>query len=334
MAIAFSKSSGLNDGLWKGVDRALIAVMQDTDNEKNHDDELVKALFNVKKSKKFGERTTGLTSFSNFDIVEEGVSAPLDDLQEGMGKLVQHKQFMKKFICTAEMAEDADIDTMKTASANFVRAYKRSRAEFASKALSSQGGNFVYGSTTLDKTTGDGEALFSVAHRGAKTGTDTQSNVFTNAFGEDSRTLYRLANVGRNFKNDSGQMMGYTFDTIVVPVNCPDMEDTIKRIIRSDLMPGSSYNDVNTQKGLWKLVVDHHWQVAEGKNPFILLSSQANRDLLGNIFYDRVGLKVMNEVNIDNHNLEWSGRCRFSAGFGNWRQVIMGGADSGTELAD
>ncbi|MFV0413915.1 MAG: hypothetical protein ACK5L3_11750, partial [Oscillospiraceae bacterium] len=168
MAVIFSKKSGLNDGLWKDIDRALSAVMQDADTEKNTDEELVKALFNLKKSQKFGERTTGLTSFGNFEIVEEGTEAPLDDLQEGFGKLVVHQQFMKKFVCTAEMAEDADIDTMKTDSANFIRAYKRSRAQFASHALTCQGSSFVYGAKPLDRTTGDGECLFSVAHKSKK----------------------------------------------------------------------------------------------------------------------------------------------------------------------
>lgn len=128
--------------------------------------------------------------------------------------------------------------------------------------------------------------------------------------------------------------MGYTFDTIVIPANVPELEDFIKRVIRSDLLVGSSNNDVNTQKGLWNLVVDHHWQAAEGKQPYILLSSEANRDMMGNVFYDRVGLKVMNKVDLDTHNLEWSGRCRFSAGFNNWRQVIMGGADVGETLGE
>lgn len=333
MAVVFSKNSGLNDGLWKDIDRALIAVMQDADNQKNKDDELVNAVFNVKKSQKFGEKTSSVTAFSNFDIVAEGGSAPQDELEEGYASLVVHKQFMKKFVCTAEMAEDANFDAMKTASENFIRAYKRSRAEFASKALTAQGASFVYGATTLDKKTGDGKALFAMDHKTKRNATETQSNVFKNALGTDTKTLYRLANIGRNFKNESGQTMGYTFDTIVIPANCPEMEDFVKRVIRSDLLVGSSNNDVNTQKGLWNLVVDHHWIVADGKSPYILLSSEANKELLGNVFYDRVGLKVMNEVDLDTHNLQWSGRCRFSAGFGNWRQAIMGGADTGTTLA-
>jgi hypothetical protein len=54
-----------------------------------------------------------------------------------------------------------------------------------------------------------------------------QANVFTNAFGTDSVMLNKLANVGRNFRNASGIVMGYTFDTIIIPGNTPELEDTI-----------------------------------------------------------------------------------------------------------
>ena len=192
MPVVFSKSSGLNDGLWKDIDRSLMAIMQDTDNEKNKDDDLVNALYTVKKSSKFGERTSGLTELSNFAIVGEGAEAPLDDIQEGYPKLITHLPFLKKFVCTAEMAEDMRLDEMKLTSANFVRAYKRSRADFASKALTAEGKEFVYGATSnLDKTTGDGEGLFSTSHKGKKMGENVQSNVFTNSFGDDASMLNR-----------------------------------------------------------------------------------------------------------------------------------------------
>lgn len=332
MAVIFSKISGENDGLWKDIERALMAIMQDTDSEKNNDDEIVKLLYTVKTSKKFAEKTTGLTEFSDFSIVGEGEAAPLDNIQEGFSKLITHHQFLKKFVCTAEMAEDMNLDEMKLASANFMRAYKRSRANFASSALVQEGSTFSFGSSALDKTTGDGLGLFSTAHKGKKSGVSTQSNVFTNTFGADTTMLNRLANTGRNFRNDSGEVQGYTFDTIIVPSNTPELEDTVKRIIRSDLLVGSDFNDVNTQKGLWKLVVNHRWQAGSGKNPYILMSSEANKELMGSVFFDRVGLKVMNDIDLDTHNLEWSGRCRFSAGFNNWRHVILGGADAGTTL--
>ena len=333
MAIVFSKNSGLNDDLWKVTDQVVRAVLMDTDNEKNNDDELVKSLFNIKKSDKFGEKMTGLTEMANFDIVDEGDNGVQDELQQGFSKLIEHKQFIKTFVCTAEMNEDGDIDTMKTAAANFVRAYKRTRAQYASDALTAEGATFMFGGKSLDKTTGDAKALFATDHLGKKSGVAEQSNVFTNGFGTDSKMLNRLANIGRNFKNASGNVMGYTFDTIVIPGNCPELEDTVRKIIKSDLTVGSNYNDVNTQKGLWNLVVNHRWVATEGKAPYIIMSSEANKELSGSVFFDRIPLTMKDWVEEKSFNLNWSGRARMSAGFFDWRHVILGGADLGTTLS-
>ena len=334
MALVFAKNSGLNDDLWKVNDQIVRAVLQDTDNEKNDDDELVSALYNVEKSDKFGEKISSMTEMGNFSIVDEGDAGIQDEIQQGFSKLIQHYQFMKGFTCTAEMNEDGDINSMKVAAANYIRAYKRTRAQYASDALTTEGATFVFGGKTLDKTTGDGKALFATDHPYAKAGlSGTQSNVFTNAFGSNTTMLNRLANIGRNFKNASGNVMGYTFDTIIIPSNVPDLEDTIRKIIKSDLTVGSNFNDVNTQKGLWKLIVNHRWQVSGAYKPYILMSSEANKELQSAMFYDRIPLTVKDWVDNKTANLEWMGRARMSAGYNTWGAWIMGGAASGTELS-
>lgn len=332
MAIKFAKNSGINDDLWKVNDQIVRAVLQDTDNEKNNDDELVNAIYNVEKSDKYAEKLSSLTEMGNFSIVDEGDAAIQDDIQQGFSKLIQHYQFIKKFTCTAEMNEDGDINSMKVAAANFVRAYKRTRAQYASDALTTEGATFLFGGKTLDKTTGDGKALFATDHPFvAKAG--TQSNVFTNAFGTNTVMLNRLANIGRNFKNASGNVMGYTFDTIIIPGNAPALEDTIRKIIKSDLTVGSNFNDVNTQKGLWKLIIDHRWTVGDSEAPYILMSSEANKELQGAMFYDRVPLTMKDWVDENTFDLNWSGRARMSVGFNNWAAFLMGGAKVGTTLS-
>lgn len=333
MAVTFSKHGGLNDEAWKVIDTELSMVIQDTDTEKNKDDELVKALYNVKTSKKFGEKQGSMTEFGNFEEVTEGDNGIADDFGMGFSKLIEHHQFIKTFTCTREAKDDGDIDMMKAAAANFVRAYKRSRAQYASDALVAEGASFIYGGKTYDKTTGDGKALFATDHLGKKAGVATQSNVFTNSFGDNATMLYRLANIGRNFKNSSGNVMGYTFDTLIIPGNCYRLEDLAKRIIHSSQIVGSDYNDINTQQGLWKLVVDHRWEAAEGTEPYIIMSSEAQRELNAGVFFDRVALDVSNEVLNKSRNLEWSGYARWSAGFNNWSAFILGGAQAGTQLS-
>ena len=332
MALIFSQNSGLNDDLWKPVGQVLKSIMQDTDTEKTQYDKLVTDLAIVEKSKKYAEKASGITSTGIFQMVDEGDAPQASDIQETFPKLIVHKQFSDQIACTKQMLDDGEINTMKTMSRNMVMGYKRTRATLITNALSSQASTFMIGGRELDRTTGDQKALFATDHPGVKEGVASQSNVFTNAFGNDTTMLNRLANIGRNFKNDSGIVQGYTFDTIIIPGNCPEMEDLIKRIIRSTLIVGSSNNDVNTQKGLWNLVVDPLWQAPSGKNPYILMSSEANKELRGTVFFDRVGLDVKNWVDNSTRNLMWNAYCRMSCGFNNWRHVIMGGADAGTTL--
>ena len=333
MAVIFSKHGGLNDEAWKTIDTELSMVIQDTDTEKNKDDELVKALFNVKTSKKFGEKQGSMTEFGNFSEVAEGDNGIADDYQMGFSKLIEHHQFIKTFLCTREAKDDGNIDMMKQTAANFVRAYKRSRAQYASDCLTAEGATFTYDGKSYDKTTGDGKGLFATDHPGKKSGVAAQSNVFTNAFGTNSTMLYTLANIGRNFKNQSGNVMGYTFDTIIIPGNAPALEDLIKRLIHSENIVGSNNNDINTQFNQWKLVVDHRWTSNTEKTPYILMSSEAQRELNAGVFYDRVALDVSNEVLNKSRNLEWSGYARWSAGFNNWAAYILGGAQVGTTIS-
>jgi hypothetical protein len=333
MAVVFSKLSGKNDSLYKAVEGVLTEIINDVDNGKTDDDKVLDSIFNVKKSKKFGERKGGMTEFGNFEVVDEGAPAPADELQEGFAKLIQHFQFTKDFTITRQMIEDGNIDDAKIIAANFIKAYKRSKLEFATKCLTTEGTTFVYGAKTFDKTTGDGKALFATDHPGKKGGVAAQSNVFTNALGTDIAMLNRLAVIGRNFKNESGVMNGYTFDTLVIPGNVPALEETVKRIIGSQLVVGSPNNDINTQKGKWNLIINHRWEAAAGKAPYILMSSEANEALQGSVFYNRVDLDIQNEVDLKTRNLEWNAYTRFSAGHYNWRHAILGGADAGTTLS-
>jgi len=330
--VVFSQLSGKNDSLFKAVEGVITEVIMDTDTGKTKEDEVLEAMCNIKKSKKFGERGGGMTEFANFEIVGEGGVAPRDDMEEGYGKLITFDEFSKEFVVTRKMVADEQIDTAKTAAKAFVKAYKRSKLQFATDYMTAEGAEFIYGKTTKDRTTGDGKALFAVDHPGKRTGVPAQSNVFTNAFGDDASMLMRLASVGRNFKNDSGAILGYTFNKIMIPGNCWRLEDLIKRIIGSTQIVNSPNNDINTQKNRWELVVNHLWEVEDDYEPYILISDDAMEDLQAVNFFNRENLDVKNEVDIHTRNLVWNGYCRFGIGAYNWRATIMGGAKVGTTL--
>lgn len=332
MAVLISKKEGLNNSLWDEWAPLIRSFISDADKDKNKYDELLGKMFNVQKSDKFGETNTGLTEFGDFQITGEGGNAVLDDMQETFKKLIEHEELMKELNITKTMAEDSKVDMIKQKTKNFVKSYKRSRAQFATNLLCCEGATASFGGKAdIDRTTGDGKALFAIDHPGKKEGVEAQSNVYTDAFSLD--TLIALANILRNFKNDSGHVMGYTANKIIVPGNCPALEEQVKRIIRSELIVGSSNNDINTQKGLWELVVNPLWQADAGTAPYIIMSDEANEELFGNNFFDRTALEMQEDIDVHNHNLLYSGRFRMSAGFFNWRHVIMGGAKTGSSLS-
>ena len=335
MAIIFAKNSGLNDGLFKATDAVIRSWLLDFDTEKNDYDNYVNAVYNVGKSNQFGEKLGSVTEFGDFEIVPEGGNAIQDELQEGFDKLIIHEQLLKKFTITAEMVEDKKVEDIKMKAEGFMRAYKRSRAAEASALLTGATATTVtWGGKALDTKANDGKALFATDHPGVKSGVAAQSNVFTNALGTDDTMLYRLANILKNFKNSSGQPMGYEADTIVLPSDAYEAIRLVEKIIASTNQVGNDYNDANVSKGKWKLIVDPLWtKGAAATTPYIIFSSRANKELRGAMFYDRTPLTVRDWVDNDNYNLNFSGRYRVGAGFNNWAWAIMGGATAGTTLS-
>lgn len=321
MAVVISKNSALNDDFWKPVGQLIEAVIDDANVVNSRDKELVSKLFVEKKSNKYAEKITGLTSLGAFDVVAEGEKAKLDDIQEAFPKMIVHKTFAKSIAITQEMIEDGDIDVAAKVRNNLVKAYDRTRAQLASACLTgATSATVTYGGETFDTTTGDGQPLFSASHV-MKKASGTQSNLKTSKE-LTLANLIEVANDGRNFKNESGDVCGLLFDTIIVPGNRPLTETVAKQIIGSDKTPADDKNSINTEKGQWKLVVDPYWIAEAGHEPYIIMSSEANDELLGNLFYDRKVLDVQTDVDVDSRNLTINGRARMSCGFGNWRHAI------------
>jgi len=333
--VIISKGSGLNDDMWKDTGTAVTSWIMDVDKEQTNDDEQVKAIFKVEKSNKFAEKSSGITSMGDFLPANEGDNAPLDTIMEGFPKMIEHTPYLKKLVITKEMNDDNRVAEMKNQVRGFMHAYKRTRAKFATNCLvgATTGTTFVYGGKTFDCSTGDGKALFATDHPGKKSGVAVQSNKFTNALGTDATMLYTLANIGRNFRNDSGEKCGYEFNTVYLPANRPQMEELVGRIIGSNQVVGSANNDINTQKGKWKMKVLTYWDAEAGENPYIIGSSEMQDDFAPSVFYDRIPLTMRDSINNDNFNLEFSAYCRFSAGFRDWRHLILGGASSGSTLS-
>lgn len=296
-------------------------------------------LFNVEKSTRFGETIIGQNEFDVFQAAQEGAGAENDSLGETYRKFIEHIQFMKEFTITAEMMEDASYGVAadaKRRAENFTRAYYKTMNKICECALiNGLNTTATFAKATLDLSAPDGKALFSSSHKwGGADNVGTQSNLYWGdvfSTGEKSartpsaavfeKTLSKLAVLLRNMKDENGEPLGYTADTLILPGNRPMAESIAKKVCGSEGALGNGYNDINLQYGNWNIVVMPGWQSADDR--IMVMSSEANRNLSGNMFFNRVPLSVSNWVDHHTGNYIWNGRCRFGVGFGTYKHILL-----------
>jgi hypothetical protein len=289
-------------------------------------------LFNVERSSKFGETIIGQNEFDVFRAAEEGAGAENDTISETYRKFIEHIQFMKEFTITAEMMEDANYGVgadAKRRAEQFTRAYYKTMNKICSTALiNGTNTSATFAKAKLNLTTFNGEPLFYNAHKLAvpRGKVKTQANYFTangwsTSDGGVETMLAHGSNKIRNMRDENGEILEYIADTIIIPGNRPDFEAKIKKACGSERTTGSNNNDVNIQYGNWNLVVLPDWQTTD--NRCMIMSSQANKNLCGNMFFNRVPLTISNWVDHHTGNYIWNGRCRFGVGFGNYKHIAL-----------
>lgn len=339
MSVIIRRSTGLaNNREWDEWATLLDSVIYDSEAQRNKYDDIVSALTIEKNSKRWGEKSITMGGLGDFQSKTEGAAATQDDYEQGYEKFVEHDTFALEVEISKELKDDNMLDTAKQKTINLVQAYKRTRARLTTQAITGAVGaatSISFNGATIDITTGDGKALFNEAHTLKSVVGTTQCNFFSDVLGSTTVVLNKASNKMRNFKDDKGNVLGFMPDTVVLPGNDPEYEDFVKRVIGSDGEVGTNNNDINTQRGKWKFVVDPEWTptISSTNHPVILLSSEAMKALQGTKFYDRTKLDIMTDVDVHSRNLTYNGFARMSITHPNWRHVMMiGSADSSTAL--
>jgi len=325
-----------NGDQWNEWATILDAKIYDADAQQNKYDDLVKGIVVEKKSKRWGEKSTVMGGLGDYDIKAEGQDATEDTYAEGYAKFIAHNTFSKSVVISKEMRDDNMWDEAEQKVVNLVQASKRTRAKFVTAALASSIGSTTTmtfgGQSGLDIACADSLALFNSAHPLKNAGQGvTQGNHFSNVLGNNTTVLNKVANAMRNFKDDRGEVLGFTADTIIVPGNDPEYEDFVKRVIGSDGEVGTNNNDINTQRGRWKLIVNPLWTptISATNHPLIIMSSEALKELQGTKLYSRTPLDIENEVKVESRNMVYNGFERYSLAFTNWRHVaLIGSSDT------
>ena len=339
MSVVIRRSTGLaNNREWDEWATLLDSVIYDSDAQRNKYDDIVTALTMEKTSKRWGEKSITMGGLGDFQAKTEGAAATQDEYEQGYEKFVEHATFALEVEISKELKDDNMLDDAKQKTINLVQAYKRTRARLATQAITGAVGSATsisFNGATIDITTGDGLALFNEAHTLKSVSGTTQCNYFSDVLGSTTAVLNKASNKMRNFKDDRGNVLGFLPDTLILPGNDPEYEDFVKRVIGSDGEVGSNNNDINTQRGKWKLVVDPEWTptISSTNHPVILLSSEAAKAIQGTKFYDRTKLDIATDVDVHSRNLTYNGFARMSITHPNWRHMMMiGDANSSTTL--
>lgn len=347
--IVYSKSSGLNNAAIGRLETPIKMIIEHESDILTKKGGVCDALFNVEKSSRFGETVVGGNEFGVFTATNEGEAAEQDTVVESYSKFIEHIQFMKEFVITAEMMEDANYGIAADAkhrAENFARAYYKTINKICEAALiDGTSVNTSYAGSTISLTTGDGVPLFSSNHSWGHSSFESgkQSNYFWgNIFGKTvgssreystevfEESLYSLVGKLRGMKDERGDALGYTADTIIIPGNNPKLESIVKKVCGSDGALGNGYNDINLHYGNWNVIVLPSWQPDDMR--IMVMSGEANKNLCGNMFFNRVPLTVTNWVDHHTGNYIWNGRCRFGVGFGSYKHILLA-VDSASAVA-
>ena len=347
--ITYSKSNRYNNAFFGKIETPIKMIIEHQSDLYLKKPNICNMLFNVERSYRYGETIIGENELNVFYPTEEGKSVNQDNIFETYRKFIEHIQFMKEFAITAEMIEDAQSGIAadaKRRAENFVRAYYKTINKLCESALA----NGIYGSmdqsgTMVDITTSDTRPLFHNFHLYAKnTGTEnTQSNYFygdifsteisgtrTPSVKVFEEALAKLTITLRNMKDENGDPLGYEADTLILPGNKPTAEWIAKKVCGTASGLDGDGDDINLHYGKWNIVILPSWQPEN--DSVMIMSSEANKNLCGNMFFNRVPLTVSNFVDHHTGNYIWNGRCRFGVGFGNYKHILLA-VDSASEVA-
>ena len=336
--ITFSEDSGVVDSIY-GNSQAPIRSFIEKRAEAFEDRSMIPLLFAEEKSTHWKEKYGSMTAMDGFKAVGKGGAVPTAGMQESYSQEIENVTWKNSFSIERELMEDAVLFDLKKKPQAFTDGYYRTREEFASRlfgeaianAKASPASSFTVDTAVISIKSADGVNLFSKAHpRKTKTSV-TQSNWFSDSFSADALAAAETAM--QNFTGDSGELLNVVPDTILIP-NDYALKKAVFAAIGADKDPATANNGFNFLFGRWNVIVNPYLNrfITANTSPWVLLSSQYNRDYGGAIFQDRSPLDVRSYIDEATHANVWTGYARFAAGFNDWRFAAVGGMTGGTAL--
>lgn len=330
--ITFSEGSNFNGSIF-GDSQAPIRMFIEKKSEEFEKQSILKEIFYTGDSNKYAEKFTTMTAMEGFKPVGENGSHPIDGYREGRSKVIEHMTWKDSFSVSREMIEDSNMINFRQRPQAFITAYHRGRENFGAQFLGESikgNSSFKLGGFTFDTTGADGKPLFATNHDALISG-GNQCNCWSDSVSDD--TIGAMETEMQNVKDDNGNLIGVTPDTILIP-NIHSLKKAVFAAIGADKDPDTANNGFNYQFGRWNIIVWSYLNqfITSGTSPWVMLDSKYNQDYAGLIWLDRKKLEVRSSIDEDTDANVWRGRSRFGVGLNDWRGFAVGGVASGNAL--
>ena len=329
--ITFTEGSGLQNSIF-GDTQKPIKMFLEKRGEAFEQSSVLPELFQMGTSKHWGEKFTTLTAMEGFQPVGENGEYPVDGMQEGYSKFLEHVTWKNSFSLSREIVEDAKLVDLKQKPGAFITSYYRTREKFGAALLGAairKQTSVTFAGKTFSTSGADDLCLFSKVHPSV-TGGATQSNLFADAFSGDA--LAAMETKMQDFRGDRGEVLDVAPTTILIP-NDYALKKAVFAAVGADKDPATANNGFNYNFGRWNVIVWPYLNqfITSGTSPWVLLDKQYNDEYGCAVWLDRVKLEVRSELAENDANV-WKGYARFSAGFNDWRGYAVGGVSDGTVL--
>lgn len=260
--------------------------------------EMVSQLFSIEKSNKATEYDLGIGGLG--DLEEFTGTIGYGDFEQQYRVAYTHREWVKGIKIERKLVDDDLYNVINSRPRQLAMTTRRTREKHGASMYNNAHNTSVFAG-------GDALALCSTAH--TYNGTDTTvGNSGTTALSATAVEATRI--LGMALTDETDNLMDVMYDTILIP---PNLEEKANIITRTDKHVGDNINDINFNKGKYKVIV---WNRLSDVNNWFMIDSKYLKLFFK--WFDRISPEFNKDKDFDTYVSKWSVYNRYSYGFSNW----------------
>lgn len=343
-AVIFNIEEAVKNSLFN-VFQEPIKFILENEVEAFENNSIIPHIFVTQKMTGFREEYRSYTAMDGFKPTEDMEVAGLSDFDESYNKEFRTQIWTNSFVISKQAQEDGQTNDVTRKALTFIKSYGRTKELYAVNFIGAALGTVTtfegkkLNGTSYDTVDGsiDGtkRQYFHNEHKGVKikgASQVTQSNKFYTTLnfnssdaGLEEKVLDVIGQVEtamKLYKDDKGNITPVRPTKIIMPTNYR-LRTALETGLKSRYGSPMAGNGVNLKYGAFELVESEYLADVPGFEAsdfsIILISPERNREGLGFVWHNRLGLEVRSYMDQRTQANIWEGRSRFGAGCADFR---------------